>query len=185
MMQEKKKEVRKRIRTIIKSLSKKEKQQQADVLFSKIEKLTVYKQAKAIMHYWSLADEIPTHQCIQKWYAGKQILLPVIDGDDLIIKPFTGMDNMKPDPRYNIPEPTGEAIHNPNPDIIIIPGVAFDSSCNRLGRGKGFYDRFLAKHQINAKLIGVCFDEQIVPEVPTEAHDFKLDMVITSNYKFQ
>jgi 5-formyltetrahydrofolate cyclo-ligase len=185
MMQEKKKEVRKSVRLIIKVLSLNEKQQQADAVFSKIEALPAFKDAKVIMHYWSLPDEIPTHTCIQKWHAEKQILLPVIDGDDLVIKSYTGMENMKPDPRFNIPEPTGETIVNPKPDIIIIPGVAFDSNCNRLGRGKGFYDRFLAKHELNARLIGVCFDEQIVQEIPTETHDFKLDMVVTRNNRFQ
>jgi 5-formyltetrahydrofolate cyclo-ligase len=185
MMQEKKKEVRKKVRAQIKLLSTNEKQQQADAVFSKIEELPEFKKAHTIMHYWSLPDEIPTHVCIQNWGATKQILLPVIEGDDLIIKEYTGIENMQPDPRFNIPEPAGQPIENPEPDIIIIPGVAFDSNCNRLGRGKGFYDRFLAKHNLSSMLIGVCLNEQIVPEVPTEPHDFKLDMVITSKNKFQ
>ncbi|PLX16605.1 MAG: 5-formyltetrahydrofolate cyclo-ligase [Salinivirgaceae bacterium] len=185
MMQAKKKEVRKQVRVRVKELSENVKKQQADAVFVKIETLPEFKNANIIMHYWSLSDEILTHECIKKWAGEKQILLPVIEGEELIIREFTGIENMQPDPRFSIPEPTGEAIQNPRPDIIIIPGVAFDSNCNRLGRGKGFYDRFLAKHQLNVILIGVCFDEQIVPEVPTESHDFKLYMVFSQSNKFQ
>lgn len=185
MMREEKKAVRNKVRAQIKLLSNEAKKQQAHSVFDQIQKLETFKKARVIMHFWSLPDEIPTHECVQKWALDKQILLPVIAGNNLIIKMFEGVGNMQPDSQYHIPEPTGETIIDPKPDIIILPGVAFDSKCNRLGRGKGFYDRFLAKHQLSALLIGVAFDEQLVPEVPTEAHDFKLDMVVTSKNKYQ
>lgn len=185
MMQKEKKEVRKKVRARLKMLSNEQKHEQAKLVFDQIEKLQAFNEAQEIMHYWSLSDEIPTHEYIQKWSETKRILLPVIKGENLIIKEFKGIKNMRPDPQFSIPEPVGPAILRPKPDIIIIPGVAFDCYCNRLGRGKGFYDRFLLKHQLNAKLIGVCFNEQIVQQVPVETHDFKLDMVFTQKNRYQ
>ncbi|MEL7472037.1 MAG: 5-formyltetrahydrofolate cyclo-ligase [Planctomycetota bacterium] len=63
-------------------------------------------------------------------------------------------------------------------DAIIVPGVAFDTSGRRLGRGRGFYDRFLPRCK-RAEQIGVCFEAQIVPEIPTEDHDAPVDAVVT------
>jgi len=61
---------------------------------------------------------------------------------------------------------------------VIVPGVAFDSQCHRLGRGKGFYDRLLPQIP-HAVKIGVCFDHQIVEELPSEPHDVLMDLVIS------
>ncbi len=63
------------------------------------------------------------------------------------------------------------------PDVLIIPGLAFDQRGSRLGRGKGFYDRYL--EHFNGIKIGVCFDEQFVNYVPTMSHDYSMDIVIT------
>ena len=69
-------------------------------------------------------------------------------------------------------------------DLVIIPGLGFDRSCRRLGRGKGYYDRFITVLRRNVPLIGVCFDEQIVERVPTEPHDRTLDYVVTPTQIF-
>lgn len=62
-------------------------------------------------------------------------------------------------------------------DVAIIPGLAFDKNRYRLGRGKGWYDRFLSEHPETFK-IGVCYKEQLVDKLPTEEHDIKMDLVI-------
>lgn len=74
-------------------------------------------------------------------------------------------------------EPQGGE-HAPPPDLIVIPGVAFDLRRRRLGRGGGYYDRWLARKG-NVPSIGICFDLQIVPEVACEPHDIRVDRVIT------
>ena len=64
-------------------------------------------------------------------------------------------------------------------DCVFVPGIAFDKRQNRLGRGAGFYDRFLKRVSKRASKIGLGFSFQIVPRVPTEAHDVRLDTVLT------
>lgn len=63
-------------------------------------------------------------------------------------------------------------------DVIIVPGIAFDRAKNRIGFGRGYYDEFL-KHATNAKKIAVAYDFQIVDSIPAEAHDVRMDMIVT------
>lgn len=64
-------------------------------------------------------------------------------------------------------------------DMVIVPGVAFDESCCRLGRGGGFYDRLLRRLRPDALTVGVTFDEQVVDALPLEEHDTPVDLVVT------
>ena len=78
---------------------------------------------------------------------------------------------------FNILEPQNDP-YTGGFDLIIVPGVAFDRHGNRIGRGKGYYDRFLCQH-LDVKRIGICFDFQLVDEVPTDPLDIKMDEVIS------
>ena len=80
---------------------------------------------------------------------------------------------------FGIFEPTGELFTDYNTiDVAIIPGMAFDAKGHRLGRGKGYYDRFLAKLSPSTYKIGLCFSWQLVDYVPTDEHDIPMDEVI-------
>lgn len=85
--------------------------------------------------------------------------------------------------RFGISEPKidclkfSEKLHSPA--VILVPGLAFDVQGNRLGRGKGYYDRFLSDNASLVK-IGICYDFQLISDVPTEPHDIKMDYVIDS-----
>jgi 5-formyltetrahydrofolate cyclo-ligase len=78
------------------------------------------------------------------------------------------------EPSSDAPEAAAEDI-----DLVLVPGAAFDEACGRLGMGGGHYDRLLSRLTPGALAIGLAFDEQVVTEVPTEAHDVRLDAVIT------
>jgi 5-formyltetrahydrofolate cyclo-ligase len=81
---------------------------------------------------------------------------------------------------FQIEEPTGDAVTDPAEiEVIVVPAVAFDRKGNRLGRGKGFYDRLLSTTR--ATTIGVGYDFQVFDELPVEEHDIPMDMVITQN----
>ena len=81
---------------------------------------------------------------------------------------------------FHIEEPTGDNIADPEEiELVVVPAVAYDRRGNRLGRGKGFYDRFLASTK--ATKIGVGYEFQLLDEIPAEAHDVPMDMVITQN----
>lgn len=76
--------------------------------------------------------------------------------------------------RVKTPTKKGEVM---TPDLILIPGLAFTKNGHRLGRGKGFFDKYLENY--NGKTIGICFEEQIFESIPTEKHDQMIDFVVT------
>jgi 5-formyltetrahydrofolate cyclo-ligase len=79
---------------------------------------------------------------------------------------------------FNIMEPVGKAFSNYEEiDVAVIPGMAFDGRCNRLGRGRGYYDRLLPKLP-QAYKIGICFDFQKLPGIPADEHDIKVDEIV-------
>lgn len=148
-------------------------------LFIHLESLAVFQNAKTILLYHSLKDEVRTHAFIEKWKNEKTIILPVVDGENLILKEYNDSSTLSTG-AYGIQEPSGELFSDYNKiDLAIIPGVSFDKASNRLGRGKGYYDRLLPK--IKAFKIGICFSFQISEEIPTEPRDTKMNLVITEN----
>ena len=129
--------------------------------------------------YHSLPDEVDTHAFIRRWSARKRILLPVVKGDDLELRLYTGDDRLT-EGAFHIDEPTGTAFTDYAAiDLAVIPGVAFDRRGNRLGRGKGYYDRLLPRIPTAYKL-GLCFPFQVLDQIPAEAHDIPMDEVLTA-----
>lgn len=174
-----KKQLRKQIRERKKEFSLSEKIELSRPIFEKIEKEELFKEAKVVLLYYSMDDEVYTHDFVGKHYKTKTILLPCVDGDDLILRQYLGIESMKAGEQFGILEPVGKEFNDLEKiDLMIIPGVAFDKEKNRLGRGRGFYDRLLKT--VNATKIGVCFDFQIVEQVPTEDFDVKMDVVIST-----
>ena len=137
--------------------------------------------AKTVVAYYSLPDEVDTHRLIDDLLAdGKTVYLPkVISDEEMVLCRYTGAESLR-EGAYGIMEPVGAPIPAEEViDVVLVPGMAFDASCNRLGRGKGYYDRFL-KTLANPRphLIGVCFDFQKVEVVPTTSCDVKVDVVV-------
>ncbi|MFO8023194.1 MAG: 5-formyltetrahydrofolate cyclo-ligase [Perlabentimonas sp.] len=173
-----KKQLRESIKATKKTISNEQKQAESEAVFKTIEQLPEFAAAKTILAYWSIDDEVSTHDFIIKWYKAKQVLLPVVVDNTLEIREFSGMDCMVEGKSFGIFEPSKGKIVSPSSiDLGIIPGVAFDTTGNRLGRGKGFYDRLLKNY--NFLKIGVCFSFQYVQEVPTNRNDIKMDKVVT------
>ncbi|MBO4589118.1 MAG: 5-formyltetrahydrofolate cyclo-ligase [Bacteroidales bacterium] len=173
-----KKELRIQIRAAKKAVPFCEKLSRSRAIMSKVEELDRFREAKVVLLYWSMEDEVQTHDFVEKWYKSKTILLPCVDGDDLRLRQYTGADCMREGEQFGIGEPTGEEYTDlESVDAIIVPGVAFDKEGHRMGRGRGFYDRLL-KSTPNAYKIGVCFDFQMVENVPVEPHDVMMDRVV-------
>lgn len=153
---------------------------EADMVFNKIQAMPAWQQAQHILCYWSLPDELPTHETVNRWLEqGKSIYLPRVKGDDLEIVPYHGAQSLDENNRFHIGEPVGDAVDASCLELIIVPAVALDAKRNRLGRGKGFYDRLLSSTK--CPTIGVACDFQLVDEVPIEPHDRPLDCVVTSD----
>lgn len=143
-----------------------------------LEDTNIFRQASCIALYYSIPGEVQTAAFLEKWFEKKQLLLPLVVGDDLRLLPYKGKETLKPG-AFGIPEPVDREIAIPESaiDLIIVPGVAFDRRLNRMGRGKGFYDRLLSTLQ--APKVGICFDFQLQETVPVEPFDRKMDMIIT------
>lgn len=139
--------------------------------------------AKTILLYNSLPDEVYTHELIRQLHdEGKTILLPVVISDtEMELRLYKGSKYFDTS-SYGILEPTGEPFTDfSSIDFALIPGMAFDGDRNRLGRGKGYYDRFLPL-LTNAYKVGICFPFQFLQSIPTEETDIKVDECIHSNY---
>ena len=139
--------------------------------------------ADYVLMYHSLPDEVDTHSALDQLLAmGKKVLLPkVVSDTEMTIHEYTGQNSLKPSEPYGILEPTTSelSIINCQLSIAIVPGMAFDKQGHRLGRGKGYYDRFLSQIP-NIYKIGVCFPFQMLESIPSESTDVVMDEVITS-----
>lgn len=155
----------------------------SDALLNKLEQYPAFQQAKTVLLYYSLKDEVQTHDFVEKWSKTKNIVLPVVVGDYLKLRNYTGKQDLQTG-SYNIEEPIGEIFNDyKSIDLAIIPGVSFDKEGNRLGRGKGYYDRLLPLLTSSFK-IGICFSFQFEDKIPCEEHDIKMDCVFTDKEVF-
>ena len=136
-----------------------------------------WKSANTVLLYYSLPDEVATHSLVVTAAAeGKTVLLPRVVGDDLTLHRYDGDDSLRLG-AFGIQESAGPIFDDYEKiDLAIVPGVAFTIRGERLGRGRGYYDRLLPRLP-RAKKIGLCWPLQIVEELPTDAHDMLMDVV--------
>lgn len=176
---------KKEMRQYIRELKKKQLPdvllQQSEAIWSKVENHPLFINSQTILLYYSLPDEVYTHDFIRKWHGKKNILLPVVQNDILVLKTYQGDEELKKG-SFSIYEPMGEDYTLFDKiDLVFVPGMAFDKSGNRLGRGKGYYDKLLP--HIKAPKIGICYSWQIVFEVPVEDFDIKMSEVILADQR--
>ena len=134
--------------------------------------------ASTVMLYHALPDEPDTHPLLEKYAASKTIVLPCVEGDDIVPRVYRGEQDLRIG-TYGIAEPIGPVFEDmPAISFILVPGVAFDAAGHRLGRGKGYYDRFLSALPARPYLLGTCFAWQEIPHVPAEPHDALMDAVL-------
>jgi 5-formyltetrahydrofolate cyclo-ligase len=177
-MKEQKKQLRKDIREEKKRHLPDELMAYSSALLEQIEKHPHFIASHTVLMYHSLRDEVQTHAFVEKWYKVKKVLLPVVRGDILVLRHYTGKDCLEIG-AFNIEEPSGEDFKNYHEiELGIIPGVSFDHYGNRLGRGKGYYDKLLPllTHAYN---IGICYSFQAREKIPAEPFDRKMDEVWT------
>ena len=175
-----KKQLRNKIRSIKRQYSSSQLEEMSLNVLNHLDANEHLCKAKVILAYYSLNDEVCTHQYIDHLVElGKQVLLPVVvDGEHMILREYTGKQDLK-EGAYHIQEPTGKLFPQKEYSKIevgIIPGMGFDKQGNRLGRGKGYYDRFLAQVPQMYK-IGICFPFQQVEQVPTNITDVPMDEI--------
>lgn len=175
-------DIRNKIKTLRSMLLESERQSAADEVFARLEKTAAFLMADRILMYHSLPDELSTLSFLSKWNGKKHFYLPRVNGVNLEILPY---DETRLElGAFHIEEPTGNNTIDPEEiELIVVPAVAYDRYGNRLGRGKGFYDRLLASTK--ATKVGVGYEFQLVENIPVEPHDVKMDIIITQNSIFR
>ena len=161
-------------REMIKTRQEKGKKEWGEKIARYIKDIEEYKKAKSVMVYMPIKNEVDiTELCGDD----KTFLTPVTKGEDMYACLLQGeMANGA----FNVPEPTEKTVFDKQKiDVVIVPAVAFDKDFNRMGYGKGYYDKFLK--DISAYKIGVCYSFQLLDTIPALKHDVKMDMIITEN----
>lgn len=142
-----------------------------------------YKKASAIMIFLSLPHEVDTTAVIlDAWQQGKTVAVPKVSWQQrhMIAVEITSLETGFTEERGGFKNPTtGVPMAVEDIDLVVAPGLAFDSQGNRLGRSGGYYDRFFASEHLNAKKCGFAFSQQIVDSVPIEEHDERVDFLVT------
>ena len=145
-------------------------------IMAAVERMDEFVRARDVAFYWALPDEVRTQAFAERWSGKKRLWLPVMRGDSLVLRRFTDKESLIP-ARFGILEPSSpEEIPVREVGLIVVPGMGFDAEGDRLGRGKGFYDRILCSD--GPLKIGVCFDFQFFERIPTEPHDRYVDRVV-------
>lgn len=134
--------------------------------------------AKSVYLYMDCKGEVKTNlllqYCLQE---GKQVYVPRIDGPDMEFYKISGFEDLKKG-YFGILEPVTTITPKDNEGYMIVPGVAFSKERMRMGYGKGFYDRYINAHP-GIFTCGICYDFQLLDDLPTESHDQKLDQIVT------
>lgn len=172
-----KRNIRQAIRAEIAKLSAVEKATLSSQIFSHIASLKEVEQASVIALFVSLPDEPQTTDLIEQLLLqDKRVVVPRIVGD---VMNFYDISEGVSKGAFGIMEPIATTPINPSEiDAMIVPGVAFTKQCARLGRGKGYYDKYLSHKDFRAYTIGVCYPCQVVEDLPSEPHDKVLDELI-------
>ncbi|MDE7402491.1 MAG: 5-formyltetrahydrofolate cyclo-ligase [Muribaculaceae bacterium] len=171
-----KSELRRKIKAMKSLMLDMEKVEAADAVFRQLEQTAAFIMSENILMYHSLPDELSTHSFLRKWAGKKHFFLPRVNGVNLEILPYE--ESRLELGAFHIEEPSGQdTIDVEHIEMIVVPAIAYDRRGNRLGRGKGFYDRLLGDSK--AIKVGVGYEFQLVDEVPVEAHDVSMDMVIS------
>ncbi len=132
---------------------------------------------KVIGIYLSTPNEVETDGIIEELLKqGKIVVAPRVEDNELVFHKLESLKDTEHN-KYHIREPLFSSEVIDNIEIMIVPGIAFDVSKNRIGYGKGYYDRYLSKHECYK--VGLAFDEHLHKEIPTDSSDVKMDIVIT------
>ena len=174
-----KRELRKKIRALNAQFTPEQRAAESARLMAALEAHPAFRAADTVMLFAALPDEPDTLPLLERWQDRKQLLLPLVVGENMMeVRTFRGLDSLRRG-AFDILEPTGPAYTTYRRiDLIVVPGMAFDAKGRRLGRGKGFYDRFLIHPDLSARKIGICFPHQFVSSVPTDDFDVPVDEVI-------
>ena len=174
--------LRKHYLKLLKEQNKEECLRKSRLIAEQFWELPAIQKARSILFYASMPGEVDTWAMIEKAiFSGKRVALPIVEQNqgELIPTLISSMEDVHTG-TYGIVEPIDpdNALALKDLDAVIVPGLAFDRLHNRLGRGAGYYDRFLSTLPKAVTTVGLAFDFQLTDCLPTEAHDMRLQQII-------
>jgi len=179
---ESKSKIRKRVLNVRNNMSKEDVKKNSNAIMDKITGLDIYKQSKVVFIYMDFKNEVMTSNLIKRMLSEKKrVAIPYTDSINTVLIPseITKESDLKQnsfgyyEPKSILPVNIEEI------DLVIVPGVVFDKNLNRIGFGKGYYDKILNRLKPSAKKIALAHDFQVLEDIPAEEHDVKMDMIIT------
>ena len=182
-----KREVRRFLRERLAGLSPQQRHAQSSSIASLVDGLPEWGAARAVMLYLALPDEVDTAELFARAFAeGKTVAVPrIIDpaARSMIPVHIHSLDEQKlQEAHFGIRVPLAEPEEVPigEIDLVLVPGLGFSRCGDRIGRGLGYYDRFLSHPDLRAVLCGLAFDVQMAATLPADDHDRPMDLVVTA-----
>ena len=158
-------------------MTKEQVAEQSAQIIAQLEQMSAFRDAQVVLLYYPIHNEVDLRPLLTKYAGQKTFLLPVTHRHSMEVRPYDGEDMMRKG-RLGVPEPQTKT-YKGSIDLIVVPGVVFDQHRHRIGRGGGYYDKFLKKH-LSAKKIGVCYAFQLKKhDIPHLIGEPKMDRVIT------
>ena len=176
-------ELRKEIKQNLSACSTIQLDADSKVIADKLFALNEFNDSQVVMVFISIKGEVNTSFIIDYCFEqGKTVVVPKVDLDKKTMDAvrLDGQDHILAKTKYGILEPVNAESHPVEKiDLIITPGLAFDDNLNRLGRGGGYYDKFLSQKECVAVKCGVAYDLQIVTDLPIDEQDQKISILVT------
>ena len=182
-----KKELRKEAKSYRKSLSENDRLDKSSAIINNLKALKEFQKADVILMYASLPNEVETLKLMDELLAEdkKQIYCPVTRGDEMEFYKISSLEDLK-EGNFNVlePEPNDELRLMTKDTVnycMLMPGLMFDKQGNRLGYGKGYYDKYLAKlpKDVNLTTIALSYEAMVKDAIPAEETDQKADYIVT------
>ena len=172
-------ESRRTVRKRIAGLTAERRAEKSALIEKKLSNCDAIRNASVAALYASLPDEPQTRGLIENLSRSCKVVLPRVAGDDMDFYEYSS--GRMAIGAFGIEEPAGGRAVSPDEiDVIIVPATAYTADGTRLGRGRGYYDRYMSRRGFRATKIGVCFAEQIVEHIPAEPHDIAVDTVVSA-----
>lgn len=176
-MGEEKEKVRKSMLEMRKGHPEEERDWKSDRVMERFFDLEEYRGAEVVALYLSRKDEVDAWKLVEAAAEKKSVVLPIVKGRGISFVYYEKHGRMRRGP-YGIMEPVGSEFSG-KIDLMAMPGVAFDREGNRLGMGKGYYDKYLAGAEKPGALVGLCFDFQVLEGLPKESFDVPVGIIVT------
>ncbi len=171
------------MRTVLATMPASQVRTRSAAIWERLSVLEEFAAASWLLLYVSKGREVDTHGLIQQLLAmGRHVCVPKYDETTkrYLLSELRDFKSELAEGKFKILEPKPEAVRPidiDNVEILVVPGLAFDESGNRLGRGMGYFDRIL--RDARRPVVGLAYDFQVVKEIPAETYDVRVDFIVT------